>query len=337
MNEEESKKVQLNFKKAIPLMVKNGVSPSPQNYALWYTYVENSDPDLNQEIDDTLDSLGHCPPTINDELYQRYIASKSEADLKSLRKNIEVMLQELSSSMTDVSNDTQSFSQLMDKSFSQLEKADREKLSLDEVMFLVRQLISESKEIRHSAHFLNSSLSSASEEINKLKEQLSSLQHSALTDALTGVGNRRAFDQDILTFIQTEVPFSLIILDIDHFKQLNDNYGHLFGDSVLKVVAKRVSPSENGYQVYRYGGEEFAIIVPNKKLRSTRQLADTLRRSIEKLRIKDRKSGQLVSNVTASFGVTEYDASLSLAVNIGKADELLYQAKTLGRNRVMPL
>lgn len=336
-NEDDSKQIQLNFKKAIPLMVKNRVLPSPQNYALWYTYVENSDPALQKEMESTLDKLGHCPPTVNDDLYQRYIASKSEADLKSLRKNIELMLHELSSSMVDVSNDTHSFSQLIDKSFSQLEAADREKLSLDEVMYLVRQLIDESREIRHSTQFLNSRLNSASEEIEKLKKQLSSLQYSALTDGLTGIGNRRSFDQDLQSYCQSDKAFSLILLDIDHFKELNDNYGHVFGDSVLKVIARRISSPQNNYQVYRYGGEEFTIIVPNKKLRSARQLADSLRRGIERLTIKNRKSGEQVMNVTASFGVVEYDFSESIEQTLNKVDELLYQAKKLGRNRVMPL
>jgi len=333
----DAKQINLHFKKTIPLMVKNKVAPSPHNYALWYTYVENTDKELCKEIDDTVKKLGHCPPTVTDSLYTHYIASKSEADLQTLKKNIEVMLLELSSSMTDVSNDTQNFSNLIDKSFRQLEAADREKLSLDEIMYLVRQLITESKEIKHSAQFLNTRLNASGEEIQRLKLQLEILQSSVLSDALTGIGNRRAFDEDIQTYCETKVPFSLIFSDIDHFKQLNDTYGHLFGDNVLKVVAKRLSSPNNDYSVYRYGGEEFAIIVTNKTLRSARQLADSLRRSIEKLKIKDRKSGQQVTNVTASFGVVEYDSTLSIESTINKVDELLYQAKNLGRNRVMPL
>ncbi|MFA0678732.1 GGDEF domain-containing protein, partial [Vibrio sp. 10N.222.51.A6] len=86
-----------------------------------------------------------------------------------------------------------------------------------------------------------------------------------------------------------------------------------------------------------FGGEEFAIIVPNKSLRIARQLADTNRRSLEKLSIKDRRSGQQVGSITASFGVAELEPGESAQSLIERADKLLYEAKSLGRNRVMPL
>ncbi|RQW64889.1 GGDEF domain-containing protein [Vibrio viridaestus] len=325
------------FKQAVPLMVKNKVAPSPQNYALWYSYVENIDKDLCREIDATISKLGYCPPSVCDDLYDRFVASRSEADLKSLRKDIEIMLLELSTSMFDASNDTQKFSLMLDKSFKQLEIAEKQSLSLDEVMSLVRQLVTESREIRQSTQFLNERLNSAGQEIDKLKEQLIVLQSTALNDSLTGVHNRRAFDHDLKTMVEGQIPFCLIFTDIDHFKSLNDRFGHLFGDSVLKAVAKRLETPDSNYSVYRYGGEEFAIIAPNRPLRSARQLADALRRGIEKLKIKDRKSGESVNSITASFGVVEHNATQSLDQTLSKADELLYQAKKLGRNRVMPL
>ncbi|NMU75721.1 GGDEF domain-containing protein, partial [Vibrio parahaemolyticus] len=99
-----------------------------------------------------------------------------------------------------------------------------------------------------------------------------------------------------------------IMLDIDHFKSFNDNYGHLFGDTVLKAIARRLQQScRDGICAYRFGGEEFALIVPNKSLRIARQYADTLRRMIEKLRIRDKRSGTQVHSITASFGVAEFE------------------------------
>jgi diguanylate cyclase len=132
--------------------------------------------------------------------------------------------------------------------------------------------------------------------------------------------------------------FSLVLLDLDHFKSLNDNYSHLLGDSVIRAVSNRLkSISRDGVSAYRYGGEEFALIVPNKDLRLARHYAENTRRLIEKISVRDKQSGQTVSSITASFGVAEFQGKESATSLIARADKLLYEAKQLGRNRVMPI
>lgn len=319
-------------------MIKNHVAATPANYALWYTYVDHAIPQLNQELDTVLENYGICPPATNEQLYHNYIASKTETSMKDLRNNIEVLLLEIASSMTDTLADTSSFSALVDKNFSKLEKVDDEGLSIEEVMGVIRELVSESREIRHSTRFLTSQLNTASNEISRLKEQLAEVQRDALFDGLSGLYNRRAFDSDLKTLVNARQSLSIILLDIDHFKTFNDNYGHLFGDHVIRAIAKRLQLScREGISAYRFGGEEFVLIVPNKTLRIARQFAESLRRTIEKLRVKDKRSGQQVENITASFGVAELKADETFESLIERADKLLYEAKQLGRNRVMPL
>lgn len=319
-------------------MIKNHVAATPANYALWYTYVDHAIPQLNQELDTVLENYGICPPATNEQLYHNYIASKTETSMKDLRNNIEVLLLEIASSMTDTLADTSSFSALVDKNFSKLEKVDDEGLSIEEVMGVIRELVSESREIRHSTRFLTSQLNTASNEISRLKEQLAEVQRDALFDGLSGLYNRRAFDSDLKALVNAQQHLSIVLLDIDHFKTFNDNYGHLFGDHVIRAIAKRLQLScREGISAYRFGGEEFVLIVPNKTLRIARQFAESLRRTIEKLRVKDKRSGQQVENITASFGVAEFKADETFESLIERADKLLYEAKQLGRNRVMPL
>lgn len=338
MTSDDFKKSTANLKKAVPLMIKNHVAATPANYALWYTYVDHAIPQLNQELDTVLENYGICPPATNEQLYHNYIASKTETSMKDLRNNIEVLLLEIASSMTDTLADTSSFSALVDKNFSKLEKVDDEGLSIEEVMGVIRELVSESREIRHSTRFLTSQLNTASNEISRLKEQLAEVQRDALFDGLSGLYNRRAFDSDLKTLVNARQSLSIILLDIDHFKTFNDNYGHLFGDHVIRAIAKRLQLScREGISAYRFGGEEFVLIVPNKTLRIARQFAESLRRTVEKLRVKDKRSGQQVENITASFGVAELKADETFESLIERADKLLYEAKQLGRNRVMPL
>ena len=149
----------------------------------------------------------------------------------------------------------------------------------------------------------------------------------------------RAFDADIAGMLaQAPEGTCLILVDIDHFKAFNDNYGHQLGDQVLKVVAKRLQEAcRDGCKLYRFGGEEFAILVPKSQLRISRQLAEAMRRGLEKLSLKDRRKDQRVDNITASFGVAQWQEKQSVEQLIEKTDKLLYEAKRLGRNRVMPI
>ncbi|EGU31540.1 GGDEF family protein [Vibrio ichthyoenteri ATCC 700023] len=338
MTEDEFKKSTANLKKAVPLMMKNHVAATPSNYALWYTYVDNAIPKLNHELETVIESFGICPPAAGDQLYHRHVATRSETKLSDLRANIEILVNEVASSMNDTLSDTSQFSDMIDKSFRNLERVEDESMSIDEVMAVIRQLVSESRDIRHSTSFLSNQLSTAGHEISRLKNQLAEVQRDALFDSLSGLYNRRSFDNDIHTLCRSEQNFCLILADIDHFKHYNDTYGHLFGDTVIRGLARRLQSScRDGITAYRFGGEEFALVVPNRNLRVARQFAESLRRAVEKLSIKDRRSGKQVGNITASFGVTERLEGEQAEDLIERTDKLLYEAKQLGRNRVMPI
>ncbi|WP_261883957.1 GGDEF domain-containing protein [Vibrio pelagius] len=338
MKKDEFQKSTANLKKAVPLMMKNRVSTTPANYALWYTYVDNAIPQLNKDMDGVLEHYGICPPALGEQLYNEYVASKSETTINDLRANLELLVSEVSSSMNDTLTDTSAFSEMIDKSFEDLSQVENNSMSIDEVMSLVRQLVSESQNIRHSTQFLNSQLNAATSEISKLKNQLVEVQKDALFDSLTTLYNRRSFNKDLQMLCESDQALSLVLLDIDHFKTFNDTYGHLFGDTVIRGIARKLKVAcRDGISAYRFGGEEFAMIIPNKSLRIARQIADTSRRSLEKLSIKDRRSGEQVGNITASFGVAELQPNETADSLIERADKLLYEAKSLGRNRVMPL
>lgn len=338
MTDDDFKKSTANLKKAVPLMMKHHVAATPANYALWYTYVDNVIPQLNRELDGVIENYGVCPPAAGEQLYNNHIASRAETDMHDLRVNIEILVNEVASSVSDTLTDTSQFSQMIDKSFDSLERVEDESMSLEEVMKVIRQLVVESREIRHSTRFLNSQLENATNEIQQLKSQLAEVQQDALFDSLTSLYNRRAFDGDLNTLCRSEQKMCLILADIDHFKSFNDTYGHLFGDTVIKAIARRIQLScRDGIHAYRFGGEEFALIVPNKSLRIARQFAESLRRAIEKLSIKDRRTSEQIGNITISLGVAELQPGEPANALIERADKLLYEAKELGRNRVMPL
>ncbi len=155
----------------------------------------------------------------------------------------------------------------------------------------------------------------------------------ATTDALTGIDNRIKFNQSLAIEIARATrynsPLSLIIFDIDHFKKVNDTFGHSVGDKVLKTLAKLVEANIRETNIFaRWGGEEFVILAPGISLTETLELADKLRSKVEEFDFNKPQK------VTLSFGVTAFKKGDSSTMLLNRADEALYRAKENGRNQV---
>jgi len=164
----------------------------------------------------------------------------------------------------------------------------------------------------------------------------SELEKSACTDSLTGLFNRKTaeirFKEEISRHIRTGEPLSCLMLDVDHFKSVNDNHGHQIGDMALVEVARIVSElSRQADVVFRYGGEEFLVLLTNTPLQSALIIAERMRIKVEE-ETANLRDGSL--SVTISCGVVEYCDNESVEKFIGRADAALYRAKDNGRNRV---
>lgn len=329
----------LNLKKAVPLMLKHQIPTTPINYALWYTYVGEQNPALNAQLDTVIAHYNTCPPVSSELLFRQYVADPVELDVRDMRLNLEAMATELSQSIRDTNLDATEFQACINTNFTKLNGIEEGALSVEQVLDLVRNLVKESENIRSSTEYFTAQLQKAQTEIDALKQKLEKSEKDVLYDALTGCLNRRAFDADLAGMLaQAPEGTCLILVDIDHFKAFNDNYGHQLGDQVLRAVSKRLQEAcRDGCKLYRFGGEEFAIIVPKSQLRIARQLAEAMRRGLEKLSLKDRRKDQRIDNITASFGVAQWQEKQVAIHLIERADMLLYEAKRLGRNRVMPM
>lgn len=327
----------ITLKKTVPLLVKHKISAIPTNYALWYTYVSNESSGLNQELDTLVEQGKPLSELKAKDLHRQYVSENENVTAWDLRQSIESMLIELSQTIKDTQSDSHSYKKTMDLHLDDLNRVEKEGWSVEEVLSLVRNMVSEAQNIRQSTISFNSALNNAESEIARLKVQLQESQQEALYDALTGLCNRRYFDSELQSKLALE-KLSLVLIDIDHFKKINDTYGHQMGDLVLKAVAKKLQSScRNDAQVFRYGGEEFAVLVPDADIKQTRQIADGMRRAIEKISVKDRRSGQLLGDITVSAGVSQLEPNETTQNLIERADKLLYEAKRLGRNRVMPM
>ena len=155
-------------------------------------------------------------------------------------------------------------------------------------------------------------------------------------DPLTQISNRAAFDEalnrEICSFKRHFTSFSLMVIDIDHFKNINDTYGHITGDSVLKAVAQKIRDTvRRSDEVFRYGGEEFVVLLSNTELDGAKFIAERIRRAIKKVTISSNEN----ISVTASIGISSANSLKDVNDTLYHADKALYQAKEEGRDRVV--
>ena len=175
---------------------------------------------------------------------------------------------------------------------------------------------------------------------NERTEMMEKLQKLAITDGLTDLNNSRHFysqlEQEVGRSNRYEHPLGLLLLDIDLFKDYNDTFGHLEGDKVLQEIGKIITACLRRMDTaYRYGGEEFTILLPETKAAEAITVAERIRIGISNLKFKP-VSGKQVS-ITVSIGVTEYIKDESISDFVQRADKAMYLSKKEGRNRTSPL
>ncbi len=175
--------------------------------------------------------------------------------------------------------------------------------------------------------------------MNDLQSDLERIRKEAVTDGLTGLANRKSFDDQISRLWNDcrkhGNTFSLLLVDIDHFKSFNDTHGHQIGDQVLRLVAMTMINEVKGQDMAaRYGGEEFAIILPGTNINAAKTVGDNLRKAIEQKEIVNKATGNQLGRITVSVGAAQFFSMESVEDLIFRADKALYASKNKGRNQV---
>ncbi len=212
--------------------------------------------------------------------------------------------------------------------------------NLGQVHALIETLIIRNSQAERDAEQLRGRLEGAQAQINAMRKRLGTAEEQAALDPLTGVANRRELekllDRQITMAHSTETPLCLVMVDIDNFKSVNDAHGHQMGDNVLKSFARVLSQRVRSTDVVaRYGGEEFAIVFSNMHPGNAFQTVERMRLAFESACLIDVDNGKPLVWVTASFGIAELREHELQSELIKRADQMLYEAKRNGRNRVL--
>ena len=311
------------------------VLPTPRNFELWFTYLSGSNPALSHQFA-TLLERGTPTPHQLSSLHSEYVLPESDAETVATQAE---QLQTAAQSMVDhVAENQQSlhaYGEVLSGVASNLDK-DR---TVDGLLHAVTMLSRETTRAGERNRVLEQQLSASSSRISKLRHELDEARQNATTDSLTGLCNRRAFDsrlrQAVLRARSDQQPVSLVLLDIDHFKQFNDTHGHRTGDLVLRLVARMIADNVKGRDTAaRYGGEEFAVILTGAERSAAAIVARQIRAALDGKRLIVKRAKQNIGSVTISAGVAQLRPEDTIATLTERADAALYEAKRLGRNQV---
>lgn len=322
--------------KVFELVERYQTPPLPCVYAVWFAYVTGSNGELARKLQAMLDRHGKVSAYALGQLYEEFLAEcPNEAAQRRLGQSMEQEITDAVALMQAGIDSSDRFSMALGRVEGDLSNV----ASPDRLHTLISGLVEENARMAAQTRELNDGLKHSQEQIELLNRELSEIEERSMRDPLTGVANRRAFDgrlkAEIARCEEAGGLLCLAFVDIDRFKRINDEFGHLIGDAVLKVVAALIEENARGRDlVARYGGEEFAIILPELSLAQAADFAESLRCDLGKGELRATRSGRTIGSVTASFGVAAFRPGMDAHELIEAADRQLYLAKTNGRNRV---
>lgn len=315
----------------LPLLAQYASDFGPESYALWFAFVKSGNAKLCQELEAIMALGEKLTMQQTKSLYTRHLCDSAAQTLDHVRDSFVRLLTEMKSSSDEV------------------------KLVVDQGQAAIKSMPSRvdlnagndgsefgiaSQLVLDSLVSFGRQLTSTQKQMNEMRDELQNVRNEARTDALTKLRNRRAFDESLHQMAEDSrvhrLPLSLIMIDVDSFKQFNDVHGHVMGDKALYTIAAVIQQNVKGKDIAaRYGGEEFAVILPDTSLAGARYVAENLRMAVEAILIRKGTKGDAIRGMTISCGVSMLRDGDALVELVDRADIALYQAKQAGRNKVV--
>ncbi len=319
---------------ALPLMTRQSAAFHPISYTLWYEHVAGINAPLSAVLET---SLEENQPLGEDDVYDlhaRYIVARDMEALERLQRKLRDVLAEASQTAAAALEDTGQFDAALKETRSRLDGP----LDLEGVRTIIAELARETNRMQSATQAVRERLDFRAREVEVLTRQLEQAQTEALLDPLTGLKNRRGFERAVRELAVHGDPLegaTLLLADIDFFKEINDKHGHLLGDKILRAIGQTLQSNIKGRDIAaRLGGDEFAILLQSTALPGARALAEQIRAAVAGGRIRRTDGKELSGSVTLSVGMAAGGSADTLESLLVRADAALYAAKHSGRNRV---
>jgi diguanylate cyclase len=313
-------------------------SAYPRIYELWYTFATGHNAPLNKAISTVIDRNDGISEAEIEEIYDNYLSPLRFSDrVDQVGSRLMGEIDQVMAMVEAAMDQTSGFGEELRGAVTGMTLPENTR---EQMRSIIDSVVRVAAEMELSNKILQDRLRESKHEIRSLQEDLVAVRTESLTDPLTSLANRKAFDGALAAAVASaqgsQEPLTLLITDIDHFKRFNDSFGHLTGDQVLRLVALSVKQNVKGADLAaRFGGEEFAVILPNTPLRSGLTVAEHIRRAVMSKELVKRSTGENLGRITISIGVAAFHRGDSPAALIERADACLYAAKRGGRNRVI--
>jgi len=319
---------------AIQCMGQHDASFNPASFTVWYEHSAGSNAPLTKAIAERLAANEVFDDEAIGRLFRDHIADPNHAEIDGVSQDLQRAMSRIVDKASLTGQRADAFGVQLAELSATLEMNDSAALS-----DALRRTAQGTAEMTSSALSLEQEAIASRREIESLRDQLTRARSEALLDTLTGILNRRGLDLRLGDLLAdkagSQASHCLIMLDIDHFKRVNDTHGHVMGDRVIQALGNVLKGSlQDGQVPARYGGEEFAVLLPNSSIEDGMRVAATLRTRVKSLSVEDRRRGGTPISITISLGVTALRSGDDASRFIARADGALYNSKQNGRDRV---
>ncbi|HET7084970.1 MAG TPA: GGDEF domain-containing protein [Rhizomicrobium sp.] len=327
-----------NFAKtALALMEDAGVVETPENFELFYAYASGENPAVTQVMAAFINFKKEFTPEILSDLRMRCLSgARAAREMESLGGNIDTLIANVLGKLETSARDTAHYKSTLSAASGQL-GGDR---SPADVRKLVDGLVAATRAMEQRTKSLEGELQASSQQVSELRTKLADVRKESMTDPLTNIANRKAFDEAVRAAMEAVAEdgeaVTMLLCDIDHFKNFNDTWGHQTGDQVLRLVANCLSENVKGRDTAaRYGGEEFAVLLRGTGLEAATMVANQIRTTVETKKLVKKSTGDILGTITISIGVAQFGPGEAVENVVRRADACLYGAKHNGRNLVI--
>ncbi len=320
----------------LDLMRLHAVPPTSANYEVWLAYRLGRNAPLRDAIDGRIATGEGFTAEFNTEVYERFFTGLgASAQIVLAGEKIARDLGQVVSFLKQAEEKSGDYGRTLETAATDLNRS----LAPDQIRQVVSSLAAATLDMANHNQHLNEQLQRSTREIETLRASLESVRVESLTDSLTGLSNRRMFDETLRMRLEEaraqNTELCLVLCDIDHFKRFNDTWGHHTGDQILRFLASAMQAhARPDFLIARYGGEEFAMIMPRVSMRAAAQTAEALRAAIQTKRLRRRSTNEDLGQVTVSMGIARLQPGDTPAGLIERADACLYSSKRNGRNQV---
>jgi diguanylate cyclase len=310
---------------------------NPLTYTIWYEHVAG----INSELSEAMKLELARPERLSDadvlKLYLQFIAPPDFKAMGVISEKLQQTMGGISESVSRTASDAGKFEEQLSSLSQGLESADISNIS--DLTPHIDRALENTTGMLQSAQALQAQINKSRQEIEALQSDLSRARNEALLDPLTLILNRKGFDQALEDLLKSSADGThcLVMMDIDHFKTVNDSHGHVMGDRVIQAVGevlRSIVSEQSRFSAARFGGDEFAVLMPDTRLHFAANLADNIRSRIKDLKIRNRRTQDVILTITVSIGLTCLTPEDDSTTLVDRAESALYKSKQAGRDRV---